>query len=77
MKAIFINGSPRKNKNTAQMLEATMRGAQEAGAEVGHCSRTARGSALGVQCAKVRDFWHSRGANIELLIERKSPRSVL
>ena len=34
MKAIFINGSPRKNKNTAQMLEAAMRGAQEAGAEV-------------------------------------------
>ncbi|MBQ9427901.1 MAG: flavodoxin family protein [Paludibacteraceae bacterium] len=33
MKAIFINGSPRKNKNTAQMLEAAMRGAQEAGAE--------------------------------------------
>lgn len=34
MKAVFINGSPRKNKNTAQMLEAAMRGAQEAGAEV-------------------------------------------
>ena len=34
MKAIFINGSPRKNKNTAQMLESAMRGAQEAGAEV-------------------------------------------
>ena len=34
MKAIFINGSPRKNKNTAQMLEAAMRGAQEAGAEI-------------------------------------------
>ena len=34
MKAIFINGSPRKNKNTAQMLEAAMKGAQEAGAEV-------------------------------------------
>lgn len=33
MKAIFINGSPRKNKNTAQMLEAAMKGAQEAGAE--------------------------------------------
>ena len=30
MKAIFINGSPRKNKNTAQMLEAAMKGAQEA-----------------------------------------------
>ena len=34
MKALFINGSPRKNKNTAQMLEAAMKGAQEAGAEV-------------------------------------------
>ena len=34
MKAIFINGSPRKNKNTAQMLEAAMKGAQDAGAEV-------------------------------------------
>ena len=30
MKAIFINGSPRKNKNTAQMLESAMEGAQEA-----------------------------------------------
>ena len=34
MKAIFINGSPRKNKNTAQMLESAMKGAQEAGADV-------------------------------------------
>lgn len=34
MKAIFINGSPRKNKNTAQMLESAMKGAQDAGAEV-------------------------------------------
>ena len=34
MKAIFINGSPRKNKNTAQMLESAMKGAQEAEAEV-------------------------------------------
>ena len=33
MKALFINGSPRKNKNTVQMLESAMRGAQEAGAE--------------------------------------------
>lgn len=30
MKAIFINGSPRKNKNTAQMLESAIKGAQEA-----------------------------------------------
>ena len=34
MRAIFINGSPRKNKNTAQMLESALKGAQEAGAEV-------------------------------------------
>lgn len=33
LKAIFVNGSPRKNKNTAQMLQSAMRGAQEAGAE--------------------------------------------
>lgn len=33
MKALFFNGSPRKNKNTALMLESAMRGAQEAGAE--------------------------------------------
>lgn len=31
--AFFVNGSPRKNKNTAQMLESAMKGAQEAGAE--------------------------------------------
>lgn len=29
MRAIFINGSPRKNKNTAQMLESAMKGAPE------------------------------------------------
>ena len=34
MKAIFINGSPRKQWNTAKMLESAMNGAQEAGAEV-------------------------------------------
>ena len=33
LKAIFVNGSPRKNKNTAQMLESAMRGAEEAGAQ--------------------------------------------
>ncbi len=33
IKAVFVNGSPRKNKNTAQMLESAMKGAQEAGAE--------------------------------------------
>ena len=30
---ILLNASPRKNKNTAQMLESVMKGAQEAGAE--------------------------------------------
>ena len=34
MKAIFINGSPRKQWNTAKMLESAMNGAQEVGAEV-------------------------------------------
>lgn len=33
MKAIFINGSPRKNWNTHQVLESAMKGAQTAGAE--------------------------------------------
>ena len=33
-KMILLNASPRKNKNTAQMLESVMKGAQEAGAEV-------------------------------------------
>ena len=32
-KVILLNASPRKNKNTAQMLENVMKGAQEAGAE--------------------------------------------
>ena len=32
IKAMFINGSPRKNWNTAKMLESAMRGAEEAGA---------------------------------------------
>ena len=30
---ILLNASPRKNKNTAQMLESAMKGAEEAGAE--------------------------------------------
>lgn len=30
---ILLNASPRKNKNTAQMLESVMKGAQETGAE--------------------------------------------
>lgn len=34
MKALFINGSPRKNGNTAQLLKRAMDGAREAGAEV-------------------------------------------
>ncbi len=33
MKALFINGSPRKNWNTHKMLESAMKGASEAGAE--------------------------------------------
>ena len=33
LKAMFFNGSPRKNKNTADMLQSTMRGADAAGAE--------------------------------------------
>ena len=34
LKALFINGSPRKNGNTAQLLKRAMDGAREAGAEV-------------------------------------------
>ena len=33
MKAIFINGSPRKSNNTAEILQSAMKGAQSAGAE--------------------------------------------
>ena len=33
LKAMFFNGSPRKNKNTADMLQSAMRGAEAAGAE--------------------------------------------
>ena len=33
MKALFVNGSPRKNWNTHKMLESAMQGAQDAGAE--------------------------------------------
>ncbi|MBQ7650574.1 MAG: flavodoxin family protein [Victivallales bacterium] len=33
MKAIFINGSPRKNCNTASLLEKAMQGAADAGSE--------------------------------------------
>ena len=33
VKAMFVNGSPRKNWNTAKMLESAMQGAAEAGAE--------------------------------------------
>ena len=34
IKALFVNGGPRKNKNTAQALQSAMQGAQDAGAEV-------------------------------------------
>ncbi len=33
MKAVHVNGSPRKKWNTAKVLESAMKGAQEAGAE--------------------------------------------
>ena len=33
MKAIFINGSPRKNRNTASLLEKAMQGAEDFGCE--------------------------------------------
>ena len=33
MKAVLINGSPRKNFNTAKLLLKAMEGAQDAGAE--------------------------------------------
>ena len=33
-KALFINGGPRKNKNTMQVMEKAMEGARDAGAEV-------------------------------------------
>ena len=33
MKALFVNGSPRKNWNTHKMLESAAKGAAEAGAE--------------------------------------------
>ncbi len=33
VKALFVNGGPRKNKNTALLLESAMRGAVEAGAQ--------------------------------------------
>lgn len=33
MKAMFFNGSPRKNWNTAKLLESAMEGSRSAGAE--------------------------------------------
>lgn len=33
IQALFVNGGPRKNNNTAQMLRSAMRGAEEAGAQ--------------------------------------------
>ncbi|MBQ3446599.1 MAG: flavodoxin family protein, partial [Synergistaceae bacterium] len=33
MKALFVNGSPRKNWNTYKMLESAMKGASDSGAE--------------------------------------------
>ena len=34
MKALFINGGPRKNWTTVKMLDSAMKGAVDAGAEV-------------------------------------------
>ena len=34
MKALFFNGSPRKNWTTVKMLDEAMKGAAEAGADV-------------------------------------------
>lgn len=34
MKALFVNGSPRRNGNTAQLLQRALEGAKAAGAEV-------------------------------------------
>lgn len=33
MKALFLNGSPRKNWNTHKLLESAMKGAADAGVE--------------------------------------------
>ena len=33
MKALFINGSPRRNQNTFKMLDAARKGAESVGAE--------------------------------------------
>ena len=33
MKALFVNGSPRKNWNTHKMLESAMKGVADSGAE--------------------------------------------
>ena len=33
-KALFINGGPRKNKNTVQVMEKAMESARDAGTEV-------------------------------------------
>ena len=33
MKALFINGGPRKNWTTVKMMEQTMKGATDSGAE--------------------------------------------
>ena len=36
MKTIIINGGPRKNWNTAQLLQSALKGAQDAGAETAY-----------------------------------------
>ena len=46
MKTIILNGSPRKNWNTAMMLKEAKRGAESAGAEteyIGNVSESSHG----------------------------------
>ena len=52
LKAMFFNGSPRKNKNTADMLQSAMRGAEAAGAE---CELT--GQTSGAESPIVSTNW--------------------
>lgn len=37
IKALFVNGGPRKNFNTAKVLESAMQGAKDAGASIVTC----------------------------------------
>ena len=57
MKALLINGSPRKNWNTHKMLESTMKGAAEAGAktELVHLYDAAFKGCVSCFACKVKD----------------------